>query len=164
MRRALYWSLLNAPTAGVTYGGHGVWGWDDGSGPPVDHPNSGTPLPWHDALLMDGAEQVRPLVDAFDSIRWWTLRPAPELLGVQPGERDVHRHILISKSVANDLVVAYTPQGEAVEVKMAGLSPQLRGIWYNPHDGDVEAAESREGNGKRVYEAPGDGDWLLVLA
>lgn len=164
VRRAMYWSLLNAPTAGVTYGGHGVWGWDDGSGPPVDHPNSGTPLPWHDALLMDGAEQVRYLVDAFDSIGWWTLRPSPELLGVQPGERDVHNHILISKSVANDLVVAYTPQGEAVVVKMAGLSPQLRGIWYNPRDGDVEAAEVREVNGRRVYEAPGDGDWLLVMA
>ncbi|MEZ4664190.1 MAG: DUF4038 domain-containing protein [Caldilineaceae bacterium] len=37
VRRAMYWSLLNAPTAGVTYGGHGVWGWDDGSTPPVDH-------------------------------------------------------------------------------------------------------------------------------
>ncbi|KPV48931.1 hypothetical protein SE17_35420, partial [Kouleothrix aurantiaca] len=30
VRREIYWSLLIAPPAGVTYGGHGVWGWDDG--------------------------------------------------------------------------------------------------------------------------------------
>ena len=105
-------------------------------------------ISWMHSILSGGGRCVRPQ-------SCWAS---------QPGERDVHKHILISKSVANDLVVAYTPQGEAVVVKMAGLSPQLRGIWYNPRDGDVEAAEVREGNGKRVYEAPGDGDWLLVLA
>src|SRR4029453_12487886 len=47
-RRALYWSLLIAPTAGVTYGGHGVWGWDDGTRTPVAHPNTGAPLPWRE--------------------------------------------------------------------------------------------------------------------
>ncbi|MEP7190957.1 MAG: DUF4038 domain-containing protein, partial [Roseiflexaceae bacterium] len=52
VRRALYWSLLVAPTAGVTYGGHGVWGWDDGTASPVAHPNTGVPLPWRAALRM----------------------------------------------------------------------------------------------------------------
>ena len=39
---------------GVSYGGHGVWGWDDGSAPPVAHPNPGVPLPWREALRMPG--------------------------------------------------------------------------------------------------------------
>ena len=30
---------------------------------------------------MDGAEQVRHLVDAFDSVGWWTLRPATGVIG-----------------------------------------------------------------------------------
>jgi hypothetical protein len=36
-RRAIYWSLMNAPTAGVTYGAHGVWSWHTAVGkPPTD--------------------------------------------------------------------------------------------------------------------------------
>ena len=57
-RRAIYWSLLCAPTAGVTYGGHGVWGWDDGTKPPTDHPGTGVPLPWQKALTMPAAAQM----------------------------------------------------------------------------------------------------------
>src|SRR5207244_2930856 len=38
VRRAIYWSLLVAPTAGVTYGGHGGGGWEDGTKPP-SNPN-----------------------------------------------------------------------------------------------------------------------------
>ena len=56
MRRAIYWSLLGAPTAGATYGAHGVWGWDDGTHPPTDHPSTGTPSSWQNALKLPGAE------------------------------------------------------------------------------------------------------------
>ncbi len=85
VRRALYWSLLVSPTAGVTYGGHGVWGWDDGSGPPVAHERTGVPLPWREALTMPGAQEVRHLVDAFGAVPWWTLRPDPSLLRTSRG-------------------------------------------------------------------------------
>ena len=73
VRRALYWSLLVSPTAGVTYGGHGVWGWDDGTAPPVAHERTGVPLPWREALHHAGGAggappggrlRRRPLVDA----------------------------------------------------------------------------------------------------
>ena len=164
VRMAIYWSLLNAPTAGVTYGGHGVWGWDDGAGAPVDHPGTGTPLPWIDALVMEGAEQVRHLVDSFAPIDWWRLVPAPELLADQPGKEDVHAHILISKSDADDLVVAYTPRGRSVKVRMDDLSGRLRAVWYNPRTGDPEAAEPEETDGVRVYETPDGEDWMLVMA
>ncbi len=96
VRMAMYWSLLNAPTAGVSYGGHGVWGWDDGTVPSVDHPNSGVPLPWRQALTMPAAEQIAYLADFFTTIEWWTLSPAPQLLVKQPGKQDVHRYILIA--------------------------------------------------------------------
>jgi hypothetical protein len=164
VRMAIYWSLLNAPTAGVTYGGHGVWGWDDGKSAPMDHPSSGTPLPWRDALIMEGAEQMRHLRDAFETVDWWQLRPAPELLAEQPGEEDVHDHILISKSDANNWVVAYTPQGKAVKVKMAGLPERLGAVWYNPRTGEPEAAIHQMDGDVRVYETPDECDWLLVMA
>lgn len=164
VRKAIYWSLLNAPTAGVTYGGHGVWGWDDGSGPPMDHPGTGTPLPWRDALVMEGAEQMRHLRDAFDTIQWWRLEPAPELLTEQPGDESVHNHILISKTETNDYVVAYTPQGKSVKVNFTQLPQRLGAVWYNPRTGEPEAAEPKVEGDVRIYETPDEYDWLLVLA
>jgi hypothetical protein len=164
VRMAIYWSLLNAPTAGVSYGGHGVWGWDNGSGPPMDHPNSGTPLHWRDALNMEGAEQMRYLRDAFETIDWWRLRPAPEILAEQPGTEDVRAHILISKTAENDWVAAYTPKGKPVKVKMSGLPERLRAVWYNPRTGDPEAAEPGTDGDTRIYETPDEQDWLLVMA
>ena len=85
VRRAVYWSLLNAPTAGVTYGGHGVWGWDDGTKLPTDHTGTGMPLPWQKALVMPGAEQMAHVASLFTSIDYWRLRPAPQALASQPG-------------------------------------------------------------------------------
>ncbi len=65
VRRRLAWSLLVSPTAGVTYGGHGVWGWDDGTTVPENHPTTGVAKPWREALHLDGAEQVRHLAALF---------------------------------------------------------------------------------------------------
>ena len=162
VRKAIYWSLLNAPTAGVTYGGHGVWGWDDGSGPPVDHPRTGTPLPWQDALVMPGAEQMVHLWDVFAAIDWWRLVPDPDLLVEQPGEQKVGTHILAARSEAGDLAVVYTPEGEAVHLK--GLQNRMRGVWFDPRTGDPVSAVTVEGSERCRFESPGEGDWVLVLA
>ncbi|MCZ6634783.1 MAG: DUF4038 domain-containing protein [bacterium] len=162
VRKAIYWSLLNAPTAGVTYGGHGVWGWDDGSGPPVDHPRTGTPLPWQDALVMPGAEQMVHLWDLFASIDWWRLVPDPNLLVEQPGEQAVGAHILAARSEAGDLAVVYTPEGEAVHLK--GLQNGMRGVWFDPRTGDPVSVVIVEGKESCRFESPGKGDWVLVLA
>ncbi len=32
VRRAVYWSLLSTPPAGVTYGAHGIWSWQTEAG------------------------------------------------------------------------------------------------------------------------------------
>src|SRR5204863_7709424 len=92
-RRALYWSLLTTPTAGVTYGGHGVWGWDDGKNPPTDHAGTGTPMPWQKALLMPGAEQMPQLVDFFTSLEFGKLRPTPVFVVNQPGTSNPSRYV-----------------------------------------------------------------------
>ncbi|MBM3957470.1 MAG: DUF4038 domain-containing protein, partial [Gemmatimonadetes bacterium] len=119
VRRACYWSLLNAPTAGVTYGAHGVWGWDDGTRPPVDHPHTGIPRHWRDALHLPGGAQMAHLADLFTSIEWWRLRPAPGLLAAQPGEASARRHISASMTRAGDLAVVYSPGGAAVHLRAA---------------------------------------------
>lgn len=163
VRRGLYWSLLNAPTAGVTYGGHGVWGWDDGSGPPVDHPGSGTPLPWREALTMPGAEQVAYLGDFFRSIAWWRLRPDLDLLAVQPGAHAVQRYVLAARSPEGDLVVVYTPTGEELRLKLAGIRPGYTATWCNPRTGERTPASSEHAGDLTGFIPPDAEDWLLIL-
>jgi hypothetical protein len=162
VRRAVYWSLLNAPTAGVSYGGHGVWGWDDGTKPPTDHAGSGVPLPWKQALLMPGAEQMAHVAALFTSIDFWKLRPAPDLLAGQPGTGAVERFVTVAASPERDLVVAYTPAAANVTLA-AGAAAGGRAAWHDPRTGARTDAQGTAAGGQIRFETPGDGDWVLVL-
>lgn len=167
VRRAMYWSLFNAPTAGVSYGGHGVWGWDDGSAPPVDHPRSGIPLPWADALTMPAAEQVAHLAAFLTDLPWWTLRPAQELLMDQPGRHDIHRYIIAAANATGDLAVIYTPGGGEIRLDSSRLALGLQATWCDPRTAGTlwarQAASATTAPGIVSYAAPDDQDWLLVL-
>lgn len=163
VRMAIYWSLLNAPTAGVSYGGHGVWGWDDGTAPPVDHPNSGVPLPWRQALEMPAAEQMAHLAAFFTAIPWWTLTPAPELLRDQPGRHDVRRYVLASRNETGTLAVVYTPAGGELRLDPTLLAENLSATWCNPRTGERIPATALTAPGIVAYDTPDPEDWLLIL-
>jgi len=163
VRRALYWSLLVAPVAGVTYGGHGVWGWDDGSGPPTAHPDTGTPLPWREALRMPAAEHMAHLAALFGSIEWWRLRPAPDLLARQPGEADARRFCAAACAEDNTLAVVYVPEDRRVELRADRLAAYRRAQWHDPRTGEREAAHWPAAGPAGEFNTPGPGDWVLVL-
>ena len=162
VRRAIYWTLLNAPTAGVTYGGHGVWGWDDGTKPPTDHPNTGVPLPWRQALLMPAGEQMAHLFDFFNSIEWWRLRPAPESI-VNPGTtQNLRRYNAVARSDEGDLLVVYVPQDRSVEILRKALPPVPQVTWFDPRTGEKHPAVAVVTEQSAQFPTPGDGDWLLL--
>lgn len=163
VRRALYFSLLLSPTAGVTYGGHGVWGWDDGTKLPTAHELSGMPLPWHQALHMPAAEQLPVLTRAMESVEWWQLRPAQELVLVQPGAEDARETIAAAKSDAGDLLVVYIPAARQVELDLSAVQEGLTAQWFIPQTGEWSAAVPGGTREHTVFETPAEGDWLLVL-
>jgi hypothetical protein len=164
VRRALYWSLLTAPTAGVSYGGHGVWGWDDGTTTPVAHPKTGVPLPWREALVMPAAEQLHVLAELFGGVEWWRLRPAPELLLAQPGQALPSRTVLASQSDAGDLAVVYTPEATTLELNIAALTPDLTARWVNPSTGErLDAAHTGTAEHAQ-FTPPAAGDWVLLIS
>lgn len=172
LRRAIYPSLLNAPTAGTSYGGNGVWGWDDGTTHPMDHPNAGVPLPWNEAVLMPGAEQMGHLQALFASIEWWRLRPAPEILAVQPGDEDLTRYISAGCADERDLAVVYLPFGGELVLKDAdtiGFIAGLQSRFFDPRTGVWQPGtmrEDNEGQDRLVrIAAPSAGeDWVWVMA
>ena len=163
VRRTLYWSLLNGPTAGVSYGAHGVWGWDDGTRPPTDHPNTGTPLSWQKALHLPGAEQMTNLVAFFTSIDFHRLRPASEAVVNNPGNQSPRKYIAAARTEKKDLTVVYVPEDRTVEVLLDSLPPSPEVKWFNPRTGENSAAVAVVTDRTAQFPTPGEGDWILWM-
>ncbi len=160
VRRAIYWSLLVSPTAGVTYGGHGVWGWDDGTRPPTAHEASGIPLPWQEALHMEAGEQIRHVEALFEALPWWTLRPDTAMVTEQPSDVDIKRHIAAARSADGDLAVVYVPEDRRVTLDLSALQAGLTAEWFNPRTGEQQPASASG----ESYETPAEGDWVLLFS
>ena len=160
-RRAIYWSLLNAPTAGVTYGAHGVWSWHTAVGqPPTDHPNTGVAKTWREALQFPGSTQMKYLHELFGSIQWWSLRPDDDLLAEQPGGDDPAAHVSASRSDDGRLAVLYLPVGVTLRLSDRVLRGPLRSEWFDPRTGRRMPARTPAPG---VYAAPDQRDWVLLL-
>lgn len=158
VRRALYASLLNAPTAGVTYGAHGVWSWETEPREPLNHPGVGVAQPWRKAMAFPGSHDVRVLASLFQSIRWSTLRPAPHLLRRQPGDTDLARFVCAAADDDRKLAIAYLPRGGRVEFDPPEIDRMLP-HWFDPRTGERHQTSGSDGQ----FTAPTEDDWLLVL-
>jgi hypothetical protein len=177
----------------VTYGGHGVWGWDDGTAPPLAHDATGVPLHRLEALQMPGAREVRHLADAFGALPWWTLFPDRDLVLEHSGfgdalprgyDRDgaaaaaagtaadaalagVLARVVAGRSADGRLAVLYLPAGGWVVVDGGRLAPGLAATWIDPREGQRQDAPplpaAAAADGAVRLEAPDGRDWLLVL-
>jgi hypothetical protein len=161
VRRAVYWSLLSAPTAGVTYGGHGMWSWQTEEGPPRDHERTGTAKPWHQAKDLPGAGDMQRVVELFTSLAWWTLRPADNLVAEQPGEKNPAEFIAAARSTESHIAISYLPVGGQLQLanspKELGLS---KASWFNPRTGQSQPATAES---QTRFQAPDGQDWVLLL-
>lgn len=102
VRRAVYWSLLNAPTAGVTYGAHGVWSWETEPREPQEHRGTGIAQPWSVAMDLPGSRQMQVMAELFNAVDWWRLRPDSQWIR-QPENRIVRTeptHVLYTRNAA----------------------------------------------------------------
>ena len=163
VRRAVYWSLLCAPTAGVTYGGHGIWGWDDGTKDPTDHAGTGIPLPWQKALTMPGAEQMAHVADFFASVNWTKLRPAPVTVVNNPGAQKPSKFITGAKTDDKELMVIYVPEDRTVEIKLDSMPPSPNVTWFNPRTGEKSPAVAVVTANTCQFPTPAEGDWILFM-
>ncbi|MEO2003566.1 MAG: DUF4038 domain-containing protein, partial [Candidatus Poribacteria bacterium] len=160
VRRACYWSLLVSPTAGVTYGGGGIWGWHDEARIPADHLGTGFTPAWYDGLHLPGSADMARLYEAFASVEWWRLRPAQDALAAQPGDEDVARFVAAVKTDNGTTLVAYTPAGGAIALVDSALPVSPRGRWFSAATGEWTEAQLVDG---RAYHTPSDADYLLVV-
>ena len=158
VRRAAYWSLLNAPTAGVSYGANGIWSWQTEPGEPLNHENTGMAPPWSEAVNLPGSAEMGVLASIFTGLHWWQLRPNPDLVRDQPGMLDPKAFIAAAQNADRSTIVLYQPAGGRVELDtdLAGCA----GHRIDPRTGErwpikVDAA----GN----LDSPVENDWVIVL-
>ena len=162
VRRALYWSLLNAPTTGVSYGAHSVRDWSDDTDAKTKSSTKKLPL-WHKSLFLPTANQLATLSDLFNSIDFWRLRPAPELVADQPGDKEPRRFIAAARTASKDVTIVYVPEDRTVELHLDSLPDSPVMVWINPRTGERSPAVAVAGSQSFQLQTPNPGDWLLVV-
>jgi hypothetical protein len=144
VRRAIYASLLNTPTAGVSYGAHGVWSWETQAVEPLNHPGVGVAMPWRQAMDLPGSRDVKRLRELFKSLPWWELGPADELVMMQGWKRDKRHNRLwntryrahCAATGKGELLLLYLPFGGCVQLNFDATVAE----WFDPRTGDRRAA------------------------
>jgi hypothetical protein len=159
VRRHIFWSLFAAPVAGVAYGGHGVWGWDDGTGAPFAHEQTGPAPSWREALGLPGAVSMRHLAELMATLPWWTFVPAPELIAAQPGKGDARLTVAAARGDGGQLGIVYVPRGSHLRLTLdAAEAP--RAVWFDPRDGSRRPAPIAPDG---AVPTPDGEDWVLLL-
>ena len=160
VRKAMYRSLLVSPTAGATYGHHGVWSWAETWEVPLNHDKFGKARPWYEAVNSEGSQSVKHLAQLFGSIRWWTLRPDREMVQNQPST--ALQFIASARSEDGSLAMVYLPESGEVELDASKLKPGARMRWFDPAAGTYTSA-GELGAGTLKLTASGKGDRVLVV-
>jgi hypothetical protein len=162
VRRAAYWSLLIAPAAGVTFGHNAIWVWAQEPEVPDGHTAIGTVPPWRAGLDTPGVRSMAVLRRFFDALPWWDLRPGPELLAEQPGQRDPHRFIAAAMLNDGSLAAVYLPQGGDLQLRTALLRLPALARWFNPRTAEWTAA-GQVNQAVHTFVTPDAGDWILCI-
>ena len=168
IRKQGYTGILQG-TRGYTYGAHGIWNWTTDDGKFTYENLFAKPEPWHVAMRYPGAAQMTHLRTFFESIEWWRLEPARDL--VAPFSFD---------PASPDSTWAYcaaTPDRRTLAVYLERECPRVtlydlpsvtyRARWFDPRTGEwreIEGGATPSAEGTWEVPNPPDGeDWALLL-
>ena len=163
VRRAIYWSVLMIPTAGVSYGAQGVANWDPTVGPQHEQTKAADLPMWRKAMFMPAGKQMAYLAKFMNSMDFWTLRPQPKAIATQPGDQSPRRFIAAASNEANTLAIVYVPEDRTLELFLNVLPHSPSVGWFSPRTGETNPAVAVVGGRSCQFPTPDPGDWLLVI-
>jgi hypothetical protein len=155
VRRIAWWSLLLTPPAGVSYGAQDVATWNAVK-------QSKLPT-WQVSLFLPGAKQMSQLQTGIDSLEWWTLRPAPKSISVQPGSKNPGRFIANAENDSKTLSLTYIPEERTLDLFLEALPSAPVIHWLNPRTGKTTPAVAVVGTRTCQLPTPDKGDWVLLV-
>lgn len=163
-----------------TYEGeHGDWGsalqarkqawWcvlGGGFGHAYGSPNWNLPANWRDVLELPGANSLKHLRTLLESRPWWRLLPDLHNVVAVDGRGTFAANDYAVTALADDgaFAFSYLPARRPLTVDLTKVSgARVSATWFNPRTGEATAIGSVSEKGRRTFEPPGDGDWVLVL-
>lgn len=152
-RRAAWWSVLAGASAGVTYGGHGVWQWHRRGERFPGASRTGMPVPWRETLAFPGARDYGRLRSLCERYEFAALEPRQEWVD-EPTVR-------AAELPADDVVLAYAPAASDLSLDRDAGVGDADATWVDPATGRRVPADVGSG-GSRVEAPPWAGDCLLV--
>ena len=162
VRSASYWSILATPTAGITYGANGIWPWIRNGEQILNHGNSTGVPTWDQCIDFPAGIQIGYLAEFARTLPWWRLKPAPQLLTEQPGDKTFNHFISVSQADECGTIVAYVPARLTVKL----FNPRghtYEGEWFSPVANDLIGATLTQRDGVIEAVPPRDNDMVLVL-
>lgn len=164
VRRAAYWSLLASPPAGLTYGAHGVWSWEETPAEPLAHRGTGVAKPWREAMQLPGSGQMKLMRNLFNRLPWWDLRPADEIVLDRPEDQDFKKYVKAAKTPDNRWAVVYAPDNDGVTIDIKAFGGSVKGLWFDPRkDRFSRQIDIPKNAAKYRFPVAGKGDWVLIL-
>ncbi len=159
VRRAAYWSMLVSPPAGVSYGHHVIWPWNDRLDDIEGHAAAGKADAWFTGLETEGITAMIALRRFFESGPWTDLRPHPSLLADQPGKKHPQKFAAAAQTKDRSWTVIYLPEGGDIQLKANELPGKRQAFWTNPRTGKSETSKTNN----LSFIAPDKKDWLLEI-
>ena len=150
IRRQAYWAIL-CGAAGQFFGNLPLWGFNPG---------------WENAMDATGSQDMMRVKAVFTSRPWYELMPDQkhEVVIDGLGEFNGLDYLAVARTVDGATVIAYLPTARVFTVdlsKVAGTAAQA--WWYNPRNGNADAAGKFATGAKQKFAPPAEGDWVLVL-
>jgi hypothetical protein len=160
-RQAAYWAILSG-ACGHTYGCHDIWQFFNFE---QNKPVSVARTNWRIAMDLPGAFQMGYMKRFFELFPWQNLVPNQLVIKNDNPEDSGYQIAAVSKN--QDFLIAYTPNGRAIQIDMTKLSGQsFYAYWFNPRDnttvkiGIVPAEPTVD---FKPYAAGPGTDWVLVI-
>ena len=89
---------------------------------------------------------MKHLAAFFRGLDWWRLEPRHDLILNQA--LDPAKRMVLARSAAGDLAVAYLPDNPAISLEMSAFPPPLQWRWFNPATGQSQAGPGPHGPGR----------------
>jgi hypothetical protein len=161
--RKVGWLGWLSGALGYTYGAgnNKKIGMNDNGGVWLFNKDSATFDYWEKAMNWNSANQMTYMKRFFESIDWWRLRPANDLILNQPEEPA--SVMAAAQSENGNLFAAYLPGNKAIELDLRHLGTGLHATWFDPVTGKYTPAATLNPGGTQTFTPPGNGDWVLLL-
>ncbi|WP_088342969.1 MULTISPECIES: glycoside hydrolase family 140 protein [Rhodomicrobium] len=158
------YSALLCGASGQVFGNNPIWHF----GHPGLFP---APTDWWHALGSQGAQSMTHLVNLFQGVPWWELRPDLDGTLVVAGRAEGMEQAVGALTADRKLALVYLPTAREISIDLGKFDGKVVSArWIDPSSGkETDAGGSVETSGGRKSFTPpgqnaaGDGDWVLVL-